>query len=160
VKKLKIYLDTSAIGYLDEQSSPQEMGEMLKLWELIKQGIYDAAISQITFDEISNNKNAEKVDVLLDYISEINYEKIEISEQANRIASLIASAGVLAEKHKNDRLHIGCAIAANCEIIVSLNFKHLVNIKTIKGVRGIANLEGYSSIDIVSPAMLTQEGDV
>jgi hypothetical protein len=56
-------------------------------------------------------------------------------------------------------LHIGCAVAANCEVIVSLNFKHLVNVKTITGVRKIANLEGYSNIDIVPPAMLVQEGD-
>jgi len=40
MKKLKLYLDTSAIGYLDEQSDPKEMNDMLTLWEQIKQGRY------------------------------------------------------------------------------------------------------------------------
>ena len=156
---LKIYLETSAIGYLDEQTSPSEMADMQKLWKLIKQGVYDAAISQVTLDEITNNKNTEKVDILINYISEINYEKIDITESANKIAEMLSNIGILAEKHKDDRLHIGCAVVSNCDIIVSLNFKHLVNVKTIRGVRAIADLEGYNSIDIVPPAVLIQEGD-
>jgi hypothetical protein len=32
MKKLKIYFDTSAIGYLDEHESPKEMLEMQQLW--------------------------------------------------------------------------------------------------------------------------------
>ena len=159
MKKLKIYLDTSAIGYLDEQTSPKEMDDMQRLWKLIKQDVYDAAISQVVYDEITNNKNTEKADILLSYLSEIDYEMVGITKEANKISDLVASNGVLDEKHKNDRLHIGCAVASNCDIIVSLNFKHLVNVKTIKGVRGIANLEGYSNIDIVPPTMLIQEGD-
>ena len=34
---------------------------------------------------------------------------------------------LVADKHKNDRLHIGTAIENNCDIIVSMNFKHLVS---------------------------------
>ena len=37
------------------------------------------------------------------------------------------------------------------------NFRHLVNIQTINGIRAITNLQGYSPIDIVSPEMMFQE---
>ena len=159
MKKLKLYLDTSAIGYLDEPTSPKEMDEMYRLWELLRLDAYDIAISQITLDEITDNKNSEKVDTLLNFINEINYQKIELTEPAMRIANLVAKTGVLDEKHRNDRLHIGCAIESSCDVLVSLNFKHLVNVRTIRGIRGIALMEGYGNIDIVTPSALLQGGD-
>jgi hypothetical protein len=43
--------------------------------------------------------------------------------------------------------------------IISWNFKHIVNVKTIRGVRAITNLEGYKQIEILSPsALLESEG--
>ena len=36
LKKLRIYLDTSAIGYLDEHESPNDMKAMLAFWDDIK----------------------------------------------------------------------------------------------------------------------------
>jgi predicted nucleic acid-binding protein len=158
VEKLKIYLDTSAIGYLDERTSPTEMNDMLVLWGRIKRGDYDVVISQIALNEIRDNKNAEKVKTLVVFLSEISYATIEVDDEIERIAAQVQSNGLLvSDKHRNDRLHIGCAIASGCDVLVSLNFKHLVNVKTVKGVREIASLGGYRHIDIVPPNMLIQE---
>jgi predicted nucleic acid-binding protein len=160
MKKLKIYLDTSAIGYLDEQTSPKEMEDMLALWDKIKQGSYDVVISRVALNELRDNKNLEKVKILVGFLSEISYETIEVNDEIDRIADLVKNNGLLvSDKHRNDRLHIGCAVVYGCDILVSLNFKHLVNVRTIKGVRGIAGLGGYGHIDIVPPNMLIQEGD-
>ena len=65
----------------------------------------------------------------------------------------------MSDKHHNDRLHIGCAIVNGCDILISLNFKHLVNVRTARGIRAIASLGGYNSIEIAPPSMLIQEGD-
>ena len=78
MRKLKIYLDTSAIGYLDEQESPKEMAEMKALWQDIKMGKYEVYLSQITLEEIYANQNKDKVKVLTNYLSEIEYAIIEI----------------------------------------------------------------------------------
>ena len=161
MKKLKIYLDTSAIGYLDEETSPKEMLYMRELWESIKSDEYSAVVSDVTFDEIRQNKNANKVETLLNYIAEISYERINISEEVKKIAEMVKQTGLIAaDKHSNDRLHIGCAIRAECDVMVSMNFKHLVNVTTIRGVRAISVLESNRSIDIVSPvSLIYQEGD-
>jgi len=160
MKKLKLYLDASAIGYLDEKSSQNDMYDMLSLWESIKNSKYEIVLSEITLDEINANKNTEKVNALIQYLAEITYDIIQIDDEANRIAGLVKSNGLLiSDKHQNDRLHIGCAIVAGCDVLVSYNFKHLVNVRTIKGVRGIASLSGYNSLDIMTPAMFVEEGD-
>ena len=155
MEKLKIYLETSAVGYLDETTSPKEMAEMQKLWELIKNDEYNVVISEVTFNEIDRNKNFEKVETLLSFIAEISYELIGINDESRKIAEIIKQNGlIVADKHSNDRLHIGCAINSNCDVIVSMNFKHLVNVNTIRGVRAISILEYNRNIDIVSPASL------
>ena len=37
------------------------------------------------------------------------------------------------------------------DYIVSWNFKHIVNVRTVNGVRAITNLRGYNDIDLVAP---------
>ncbi len=42
---------------------------------------------------------------------------------------------------------------------LSWNFKHIVNVKTIRGIRAIANLDAFKPIEILSPpALLESEG--
>ena len=155
MEKLKVYLETSAIGYLDETTSPKEMAEMQKLWKLIKDNEYDVVISEVTLNEIDRNKNIEKVETLLSFVAEISYELVGINDESRKIAEIIKQNGlIVADKHSNDRLHIGCAINSECDVIVSMNFKHLVNVNTIRGVRAISILECNRNIDIVSPASL------
>jgi hypothetical protein len=62
------------------------------------------------------------------------------------------------EKSINDCRHIAASILAGCDIIVSWNFKHIVNAKTIKGTRIITVMEGYKDIIICSPTMLIEGG--
>jgi len=97
----------------------------------------------------------------MDYLAQIEYHIVETGSIAERIAELVKVNGMLvADKHKNDRLHIGAAIESDCDIIVSMNFKHLVNVATIRGVRAISSLEGYKNIDIIQPiAMVAEEVD-
>ena len=158
MSKLKIYLDTSAIGYLDEISSPVEMNEMHELWKLIKNGEYSAIMSPIVIDELMANLNTTKRDLLLGYLTQIEYTMIEITDEVQKIAQSVILNGVLTDKNYNDCLHIACAITSRCDCLVSYNFKHLVNIQTIKGVRAISNLHGNGNIDIVSAITLIQKG--
>ena len=56
----------------------------------------------------------------------------------------------------DDCQHIGVAVVNGCDCIISWNFKHIVNIKTIRGVRAITNLQGYRAIEIWSPSVLLE----
>ena len=159
MKKLRIYLDTSAIGYLDEQTSPKEMSDMLTLWDKIKQGEFDVIISDVTIIELNDNRNISKVEVLMKRLNEISYDTVIVNDEIQDIAALVKSTKLLvSDRHQNDRLHIGCAIVSGCDVLVSYNFKNLANVRTIKGVRGISSLSGYGNIDIVPANMLTEKG--
>lgn len=36
--KIKVYLDTSVISYLDQQDAPEKMQETREIWEILKTG--------------------------------------------------------------------------------------------------------------------------
>jgi len=64
---------------------------------------------------------------------------------------------VLRAKSLDDCTHIACAIVHGCDIIVSWNFKHIVNRKTIQGAKAIAAFAGYREILIYTPSMMLED---
>ena len=162
MKKLKLYLDTSVISYLSDYFSDNEAkdkrADTLKLWEEIKIGLYDVVISDVVIEELMRCPQPKR-DILLGHLAEINYSREEITDEIKEVALQIIKLGVLKEKNRDDCFHIATAVVSQCDYILSWNFRHIVNVKTIKGVRAITNLCGYSNIDIIQPTMLVEKED-
>ena len=153
MKKLKLYLDTSIISYLFQQDSPEKEKITNKFWYDVKSDLYDIYLSDITLREL-NECSEPKKSKMLRALSDINFNLIEINDEMKELVKRILELKILTEKSKDDCFHISAAIVNNCDYLLSWNFKHLVNIKTINGVRAIASLNGYSSIDIITPEFL------
>ncbi len=60
-------------------------------------------------------------------------------------------AGIVTEKWKADALHIAAATVRACPVVVSWNFKHIVNFRKVSQYNAVNLLQGYSSLSIVSP---------
>ena len=159
MKKLKLYFDASSIGRLDEPSIADAMNDMHELWRMIKVNIYDVVISQIVLDEINAISESIKRTTLENYLNQIDYEYSGITDEMKSIANMIIHNGILTQKSYNDCIHIACAIIRDCDCIVSYNFRHLKNVRTIHGVRAISNLFGYGNVDIFTAKELIQKGE-
>jgi len=153
MKKLKIYLDTSVISYLHQPDAPDKMSDTLALWEEIKAGEYQAVISEVTTMELMDCTEPKR-SIMADYLNEVAFEVLAINREINDLAQEIIRRGILTPKSIDDCTHIAAAIINNCDIIVSWNFKHLVNIRTINGIREITVSNHYKSIDIYTPSVL------
>lgn len=153
---IKIYLDTSVISYLDQKDAPEKMKETQDVWELFKKGRYEIYISDVVVYEI-NRCSIEKREILLDYLDQIEYNIIETDEDTVSLAEKFIDFGILKRKSYDDCRHIAAAILAGCDFIISWNFKHIVNIKTIMGVKTVTTHEGYKDLMIYSPLALLEE---
>ena len=158
MKKLKVYLDTSVVSYLYQEDAPEKMQDTLALWELFKEGVYEVYVSDIVFREI-DRCSEEKLNILLDYLDQIEYHEVETDSNTIELAEKFIDFGILKKKSFDDCQHIAAAILAGCDIIISWNFKHIVNVKTVKGVKVITTLEGYKDLMIYPPSVLLEEGD-
>ena len=158
MRKQKIYLDTSVVSYLHQEDAPEKMKDTLKLWEILKKGRYEVCISNIVMNEIQECSE-EKLHRLLDYLNQIDYTMVKADEDTVELAGKFIDFGILRQKSFDDCQHIAAAILAGCDIISSWNFKHIVNVKTARGVKTITTLEGYKDLMIYPPSALLVEED-
>ena len=113
MNKMKIYLDTSVISYLDQQDSPERMKETQEIWELFKKGQYDIYISDVVVYEI-NQCSREKRKILLDYLDQIEYTIIETDEDTVELAEKFIDLGFIKRSSYDDCRHIAAAILSGC----------------------------------------------
>ncbi|GHU56182.1 hypothetical protein FACS1894132_13320 [Clostridia bacterium] len=119
---------------------------------------YKIFISDITEKEISCCEEKKKINIA-NFLAQIKFQKLDINTEVEEISNEIINAGILTQKSYDDCLHIAVALVNSCDIILSWNFKHIVNIKTINGIRKIIVSENYKAIDIYSPNVLLERDD-
>ncbi len=158
MRKLKVYLDTSVISHLLQEDVPEKMADTRKLWEMFKNKKYEVYLSTIVLKEIQKCPEPKRTQ-LIDYLNEIEFTTLDITEDVTAVAYKIIELGILTQKSFDDCQHIGAALIHECDCIISWNFKHIVNVKTIRGVRAITNLEGYKMIEIWNPSVLLESED-
>jgi predicted nucleic acid-binding protein len=153
VKKLRIYLDTSVVSHLDAPDVPEKEADTKRLWENIKAGKYEVVLSNVVFDEV-NDCGEPKRSYLREKIAEIAYEFVDVDPRGIEIASCFVDLGILKLKSFDDCQHIAAAIISGSDVIVSWNFKHIVNHKTVMGVKAVTALKGYNDLLIYTPSIL------
>jgi hypothetical protein len=119
-----------------------------KLFEEVRKGEYNVAISNITEGELLNAP--ARVRALLNDL-QIDYEVLELTDEAVNLALEYVRNDVVGQASYDDCLHIAIATVSKLDMVVSWNFKHIVNIKRIRGFNGINIKNGYPSIEIRSP---------
>jgi predicted nucleic acid-binding protein len=88
-------------------------------------------------------------------------ELITVSDQALTLSDAYVAAGVVTPRWADDALHVALATVHDAELIVSWNFRHMVNIDRIRGYNAVNLLSGYRTIDIRSPReVISNEEDV
>lgn len=78
-------------------------------------------------------------------------ERVLSTEEAKKLASQYIAENVVGPTSFEDCLHIAIATLAKADVLVSWNFKHIVNAARIRGYNGVNMKLGYAQIDIRTP---------
>ena len=141
----KVYIDTSVLGgYFDSEFDQATK----RFFDEAKKGEYKVVISNVTEGELLNAP--ERVRSLLNCL-DIEYEVIQLNDDVVGLALEYIRENVVGQTSYDDCLHIAIATVSRLDLLVSWNFKHIVNIKRIRGYNGINIKNGYPSIEIRSP---------
>jgi predicted nucleic acid-binding protein len=144
--KSRIYTDTSVIGgCLDIEF---EDGS-LALFETFKAGSKVLVISNLTLAELEAAPKAVR-DVLLSVPAE-HMEFSEFTEEASSLAEVYLKEGVVSQKSRVDAQHIATATINRVDVLVSWNFKHIVNLERIHGYNSVNLKLGYPMLEIRTP---------
>lgn len=90
-------------------------------------------------------------------LAEITFDYVDQTKEAERLSKLYFEIGGLPPKSRNDALHIAIATATECDLVLSWNFKHIVNLRAMTAVEAVNIKEGYGTLRILSPSMVLEE---
>ena len=158
MRKLKIYIDTSVISHLFADDTPDKMADTNRLWRDLAKDGYEIFISPTVTEELEECREPKRSQIY-QRLGEITFQLLEKTNEVNQLAHEYINHGVLKEKSFDDCMHIAFAVVYNCDVIISWNFKHLVNFKTINKVKIVNAINQYREISIITPTMLLEEGD-
>ena len=78
-------------------------------------------------------------------------EFIEITPDAIYLADKYITENVVGKTSRDDCIHIALATINRADVLISWNFKHIVNYKRIRGYNAVNLKFGYPMIEIRSP---------
>lgn len=145
MRKLRIYIDTSVIGgYFDDEFSY----DTHLLFSEIQKGEYKLVISDLTEKELVNAP--ETVRTLLKDLN-VDFDLVDVTQESIDLASEYIKERVVGQTSIDDCIHIATATINKVDLLISWNFKHIVNIQRIRGYNSINLKNGYSPLEIRSP---------
>lgn len=142
----RFYFDTSVFGGVFDREFEEES---IILIEKVKLGKIICVYSNLTEAEIA--RAPERVRELFETIPEEYKEKVAVSNDSFLLAQKYVDEKVVGDTSLDDCLHIATATLNKVDILVSWNFKHIVNVYRIRGYNAINLREGYATLNIHSP---------
>jgi len=152
MKKLRIYIDTSVIGGCFDDEFKKYSNLFFKQVKLKK---YFVLLSPLTHVELENAP--EKVKNILDTLPADSKIDVPFENEAKELAEAYIQTKIVGNSSIDDAYHVAIATVAGADLILSWNFKHIVNFEKICKFNSVNLAYGYKSIDIRSPMELNYE---
>lgn len=151
--KRRIYTDTSVFGgYFDEEFREPSR----QLFKRFENGADVLLLSDLTRLELLGAP--PHVAQLVDSLPSSSVELIALGEEARNLADLYIASGVVGASMLADAQHIAAATVHRADVLVSWNFKHIVNLRRIHGFNSVNLREEYPLLEIRTPREVTADG--
>jgi hypothetical protein len=121
----------------------------IRLMESFVRGERVLVLSSLTVQELG--AAPAEVRRRLASVPEGHIETLQLGAEAQNLAEAYVSAGVLGTRMRVDAQHIAIATVARVDVLVSSNFKHIVNLQRIHGYNSVNLRQGYPMIEIRTP---------
>jgi predicted nucleic acid-binding protein len=120
-------------------------------WEII------CVFSHLTETELLNSP--ENVKELFKNLPKQNIERVLVTDEILTLATKYVAEKVVGQTSFDDCVHIATATVYKADILVSWNFKHIVNVYRIRGYNSINIRSNYQSLEIRSPKEILEYED-
>ena len=150
MNKIKIFIDTSVIGgcFDDEFSNYSN-----QLFDCFNEDKFLPVVSNAVIDELD-----KAPDIVKGHLKTLkNLIILEITDEILELARKYLNEKIVTEKYIDDAIHIATATINKIDVLVSWNFRHIVNLKKIHLFNSINIKEDYNILEIRSPMELLNE---
>lgn len=113
--------------------------------------------SRLTDIELENAP--QKVRELANFLQLDNTEWLDITIQSVQLANKYIEEKVVGQTSHSDCIHIAMATLNHADVLISWNFKHIVNHRRIRGYNAVNFKFGHKILDIRSPREILEYED-
>jgi predicted nucleic acid-binding protein len=143
---MKVYIDTSVVGgYYDDEFDTDTKAFFAK----VDEGKFVLVVSDLLEAELI--RAPEHVRNHLEQYSKSQVEKVTLTKEAAELADKYIAEKVVGKTSIADCQHIAIASLNMVDVLVSWNFKHIVNLKRIRGYNSVNLKMGYAMLEIRTP---------
>ncbi len=152
-KPIRVYADASVYGgAFDEEFEAAS----LEFFDLVRKGRFRLVVSTVVRDELA--EAPERVRSLFEEMRRIA-ESTTVAREVVGLQEAYLAAEIVGQKWEIDAMHVALATESQCAIIVSWNFRHIVNFKKIPLYNGVNLAHGYNAIAIHTPQEVIADED-
>jgi predicted nucleic acid-binding protein len=155
INKIKrVYVDSSAVGgkfntRLAEQTAP--------FWNAVQRGEIVVILSDVLDGELE--KAPARARDFINSLSKSQTERVVSTDESDNLAEHYIAENVVGITSLDDCKHIALATIAKADVLVSWNFKHIVNVDRIRGYNSINMKWGFSQIEIRTPYEVSNDNN-
>ncbi len=148
--RVKLYLDTSVLGALTDPGPEDRIVVTRRLLEELRAERWEGFVSTLVLVEI--DLAAEPIrKKIADELARTPLRVLEETAETIALAQAYVAAGAIPDDAENDARHIAVAALNDIRVVVSWNFRHMVNIERKRKINSVNVREGLPLLDIVSP---------
>ncbi len=149
---MRIYVDTSVFGGCFDPEFEIWSNRLIKHFQ---NGKYTAVISEVSEFELANAPI--QVKNVVKSIPRKHLQIVRITDEAKHLAERYIQEKIVTKKSLADTQHIAIATIYAVDLLVSWNFKHIVNYDRIRLYNSVNLKLGYKILEIRNPRDITSE---
>jgi predicted nucleic acid-binding protein len=143
---MRIYIDTPVIGGVYDDEFAESTNEFFRK---VDSGEFTLVVCELLRTELL--RAPERVRDYLVKFAPREIEEVKLSDEALDLADRYIAEKVVGAASIADCQHITIATVYKVDVLVSWNFKHIVNLKRIRGYNSVNLRSGYPMLEIRTP---------
>ena len=155
--RLSVYVETSVWSHAFADDAPESREATRRFLDDAREGRYELFISPIVLMEVAR-ASEEVAARLTGLIEELAPVVLDFDEEMDRLAQDFLERGVVPPSKVEDAQHVAAAVASELDVLVSWNYRHLVNVRRREEFHHISVMNGYyKPLQIVTPLEVDHE---
>lgn len=161
MKKFTLYIESSIFGFYDDDKpyNQSKKDAVRKLFDQIKNGLFEAITSPVTIKEISAAPKPYR-EQLLELVKSYSISVVDVQQE--ELESLLVSYmedRVVPSDFEDDARHFACATLLKVDYLITYNLTHIANEKSSRKFNSVNIREGYSPVTVKLPEEVIDYGN-
>jgi len=152
MRKLRLYLDSSILGWSLNRGNPTRFAEANLLLQQIAEGKFIGGYSWVSVQEIEAAP-AHIAKRLWKKVEEAKLKRVpaRLKREADELAQIYCAKEIVPSNFKADALHIAVATLWKADALVSYNFEHIVSLEIMVKVNKVNRSLNLNEIFLCQP---------